>query len=181
MWCWLLLLLLPPCSDAYISRTFHFPHTSLYNGVHHIHMPEAFLSAYSLCPEGFWLESVDPPVRIEGYHLITFTFRTLVGRMHARVFTDHDRRSHFMLMDEARQGVLMGQLRVAPFGAYGHAVRLHASRLRPPTPWEECAQRWISSDATIEASIRECTGLVQDIRLREYRRRALRLGSWPTC
>ena len=181
---WPLFLFLGVVVDAYLSRTFHFPHTSLYNGVHHIHTPEAFLSAYALCPEGFCIESVYPPQRVDNYHLVTFTVRTLLGRMmHARVFTDNDLESHFILTDEGHDGVLMGHLRVERLGSHGHAVRLHASRLRPFTAWEECVHpRRVLSDASIEASIRECAvNFVKDVRLREYRRRALRLGNWPTC
>ena len=83
-------------------------------------------------------------------------------------------------MDADRRPVVMGQLRVAPYGSIGHCMLLRASRLEP---WGSIldGMRWVPSDASVEASIREwAAGLpvaAQNPDLAEYRRRVLLCGT----
>jgi len=177
---WQLVLLLCAAAQSahgLVSRTFYFPFTPFQSALVHIHSPETFIETHGLCPEGFCLEKTSAPVRVEDYHVVTLTYSTpLAGRMHARVFTDHPQRSHFLLMDAERRPVVMGQFRVARYGHMGHCMLLRASRLQP---WGSILDglRWVPSDATVETSIREAAASTRErpgcADLAEYRRRVL--------
>ena len=87
---WWLLERIPPMIEAYsVSHTFRFPHVPFRSGVHHIHSPEYFLEAHGICPPGFVLESTSAPVRVGTYHMAAFRFRTLLGPMEGRVFSNN--------------------------------------------------------------------------------------------
>jgi len=157
-----------------VSRTFNFPFTSFQSGLHHIHAPESFIEAHGLCAEGFCLERATDPVRVEDYHVVTLTYRTLLARMHARVFTNHPQLSHFLLMDARlrRRPLIMGQFRCARYGEIGHSINLRASRLQP------CGSildrlRWVPSNESVEASIRAAVALDRPMSLTTDQERAL--------
>jgi hypothetical protein len=91
----LLLLLvvafLPPAVDAFSSttftHTFRFPGIAYDLGVRHIHTPESLGCTKPLLVPGFELGPVDPPVVTQGYSVVTFGFRTLLGGAHGHSIT----------------------------------------------------------------------------------------------
>ena len=162
-------------SVAYmVSHTFKFPMVPFRSGVHHIHSPEYFLEAHGICPPGFVLEGTTPPVRVGAYHLTSFRFRTMLGRMEGRLFSNNRTSSEFLLLDSDGRAMVLGKLTVRRHGAAGHCLRVYADRLQPPGVWDLLASTSgllpEASEKRVQQSIRAgYMSMCEDLNLRLYR------------
>ena len=152
------------------STLLHFPHSSYSSGMHHIHSPEHFLDAHGLCGPGFRLLKAEAPLVAGEYHVVSLTYGTLLGEMHARVFTNNSSLSEFLLMDSHRRPTLIGRLRLRVSDG-GFTLRCTSTRLRDDDSvlWD-IVRCMPPSAGRVEAAIRAgCNAPCEDANLRAYR------------
>jgi hypothetical protein len=89
---------------------------------------------------GFAVVDAEPPVLINNYTMVSFTFRTLLGEAHARMMTDRACQNHVILSRLNVLGVpdtpvCVMSLDVAREGARGHSITLRGQLFRGVSPW----------------------------------------------
>ena len=119
-----------------VSHSVRLPYVAYSSAVHHIHSPERFLRAHGLSYPCFVLEESHPPVGSRDYQVVALTYRSLLGRYHARVFSNDPSVSEFLLLDDDGAATMAGQLRVVRHERCGVTVVCHASSSRSsPKSW----------------------------------------------
>jgi hypothetical protein len=164
-----LLLLVPWPVEAYVSHTFQFTHVPMRVGVQHIHSPEYFLAAHSICAHVLGVESTNPPVRVGEYHVVALRLRTFFGPVEARVFSRDRNSSEFLLLDGDGGATVLGRLSISPVGV-GCSVRAYADLLRPGTIGDWLLRPPQATAERVQAAMRR--GYIpseEDPNLRAYR------------
>ena len=158
-----------------VSHSVRLPYVAYNSAVHHIHSPEHFLRAHGLSYPGFVLEESHPPVGSRDYQVVALTYRSLLGRYHARVFTNDPSVSEFLLLDDDGAATVAGQLRVVRHEVRGVTVVCHASRVRPAGLLEALlAPPRVSPERVEAAIVAGCHASEEDAHLRAYRTLVLR-------
>ena len=124
----LTLLCIP--STAAFSNTckFNFPNVPIDLGIRHIHTPESFALSHKLTMPEFQLLDVSKPWAHGNYAVITFSFKTLLGTSHARMFTN-DRCTSYILFsnyEHMPSSKVLTTLRVQREGTFGHQLQVES-------------------------------------------------------
>lgn len=156
--------------EIFVQR-FEFPTIPLSQARYHIHSPEWFASTHCVTAPGFKLIQTHPPRELkDGYKLIAFDFKTILGRHSARMFTRDRDTSEILILDQDGRIFTMATLKTERDKGMGHILTVKMDFFRNLTFWERFLGPALAKVRDVEQAINVGYRVrEEDMNLRRYR------------